>query len=122
MCRHGWAPCSATGCQTAVSTRHTSCSHQPWTWRRKTASSLPTRRGGVSLPAAAKRERPWLEPSVIEALADACPEPYGLAVRLMGYQGLRWGELAALKRRSVDLLNRRLVIDENVVEIGGVLT
>jgi integrase len=47
---------------------------------------------------------------------------YGLAVRLMGYQGLRWGELAALRRRSVDLLHRRLLVTENVVEIGGVLT
>jgi integrase len=76
---------------------------------------------GVTLPAVAKEERPWLEPAMIEAVADATPEPYGLAVRLMGYEGLRWGELAALRRRSVDLLNRRLLVVENVVEVGGVL-
>jgi integrase len=39
----------------------------------------------------------------------------------MGYEGLRWGEFAALRRRSVDLLNRRLLVVENVVEVGGVL-
>jgi integrase len=77
---------------------------------------------GITLPRIERPERPWLEPAMIEAVAQACPEPYPLAVRLMGYEGLRWGELAALKRRSVDLLGRRLVIRENVVEVGGVLT
>jgi integrase len=77
---------------------------------------------GITLPRIERPERPWLEPAIIEAVAEACPEPYPLAVRLMGYEGLRWGELAALKRRSVDLLGRRLVIRENVVEVGGVLT
>ncbi|MBV9041683.1 MAG: site-specific integrase [Acidimicrobiia bacterium] len=77
---------------------------------------------GVTLPGIEKRERPWLEPAMIETLADACPEPYPLAVRLMGYEGLRWGELAALRRRSVDLLGGRLLVRENLVEIGGVLT
>ena len=76
---------------------------------------------GVSLPGIEKRERPWLEPAMIEALAGACPEPYPLAVRLMGYEGLRWGELAALRRRSVDLLGRRLLVSENLVEVGGTL-
>lgn len=77
---------------------------------------------GVTLPCIEKRERPWLEPATMDELADACPEPYPLAVRLMGYEGLRWGELAALRRRSVDLLGRRLLVRENLVEVGGVLT
>lgn len=77
---------------------------------------------GVTLPRVTKRERPWLEPAMIEAVADACPAPYGLAVRLMGYEGLRWGELVALKRRHVDLVNCQLVVQDNVVEVGGTLT
>src|SRR5438105_1298033 len=55
---------------------------------------------GITLPRIERPERPWLEPTMIEAVAEACPEPYPLAVRLMGYEGLRWGELAALRRRS----------------------
>lgn len=76
---------------------------------------------GIVLPRVNKRERPWLEPDVIEAVADRCDEPYGLAVRLMGYEGLRWGELVGLKRRHVDLQAGRLVIQDNVVEVGGAL-
>jgi integrase len=77
---------------------------------------------GIRLPVIERPERAWLEPATIEAVAEACPEPYPLAVRLMGYEGLRWGELAALRCRSVDLLGRKLVVRENVVEVGGVLT
>ena len=87
--------------------------------RPATASWRPIRPRGVTLPPVAKKERPWLEPALIERVADEVQPPYGLAVRLMGYEGLRWGELAALRRRSVDLLNRRLLVVENVVEIGG---
>lgn len=76
---------------------------------------------GIVLPKVSKRERPWLEPAVIEAVADRCDEPYGLAVRLMGYEGLRWGELVGLKRRHVDLQAVRLIVQDNVVEVGGAL-
>jgi hypothetical protein len=48
----------------------------------------------VELPRLERRERPWLEPSTIDDLAAACPPPNDLAVLLMGYQGLRFGELA----------------------------
>ena len=77
---------------------------------------------GVVLPAPAKQERPWLEPAGDRSDRRRRSPPYGLAVRVMGYEGLRWGELAALKRRHVDPLNRRLHVVENVVEVGGRLT
>lgn len=76
---------------------------------------------GIVLPRVNKRERPWLEPAVIDAVAARCIEPYGLAVRLMGYEGLRWGELVGLKRRHVDLMAARTVVTDNVVEVGGAL-
>jgi integrase len=73
----------------------------------------------VELPRLEKRERPWLEPEMIDALAAACPPPNGLAVLVMGYQGLRFGELAGLRRRNVDLLHRRLSVTDTVVELSG---
>jgi integrase len=73
----------------------------------------------VELPRLEKRERPWLEPELIDAVAVACPAPNDLAVLLMGYQGLRFGELAGLRRRNVDLLHRRLSVTDTIVEVGG---
>lgn len=73
----------------------------------------------VELPRLEKRERPWLEPASIDELAEACGPPNDLMVRLMGYQGLRFGELAGLRRRNVDLLHRRLSVTDTLVEIAG---
>ena len=39
-------------------------------------------------------------------------------VRIMGTLGLRFGEAAALRRRSVDLLGERLVVEESLAEVG----
>lgn len=35
--------------------------------------------------------------------------------------GLRFGEASALRRRSVDLLHRRLRVDTSLAEVGGML-
>jgi integrase len=74
---------------------------------------------GVDLPRIAHREAAFLEPGEVERIAEAMSEPYGLMVRLMGRLGPRYGEAAALRRRSVDMLRRRLVIEESVAEVGG---
>jgi integrase len=75
--------------------------------------------GGMDLPRLVHREAPYLEPANVERIATALPHPYGLMVRLMGSLGPRYGEAAALRRRSVDMLRRRLVIEESVAEISG---
>jgi integrase len=49
------------------------------------------------------------------------PNGYELLVRLLGTVGLRFGEAAALQRRHVDLLRRRLRIEQSLAEVGGVL-
>ena len=51
-------------------------------------------------------------------LADAAGE-YGLAVQLMAYTGLRFGELAALRVGRVDLMRRRIEVAESVTEVNG---
>lgn len=82
----------------------------------------PARRSGVRLPKLERRQPMFLEPELVEGIAAACPQPYDLLVRLLGTTGLRWGEAVALRRRSVDLLGRRLLISESLAEVGRELT
>jgi integrase len=77
---------------------------------------------GLKLPRVQRREADYFEPSEIERIAEAMPEPYDLLVRVLGKLGLRWGEAAALQRRNVDLLRRRLRVEESLAEIGGRLS
>jgi integrase len=77
---------------------------------------------GAKLPRLERREAAHFEPETVERIAAAMSEPDTLAVRTLGTVGLRFGELAALRRRHVDLLRRRLRIEEAAVEVGGVLT
>lgn len=77
---------------------------------------------GARLPRLVRREAPYLTPEIVERVAQEIREPYGLLVRLLGTVGPRFGEAAALRRRSVDLLGRRLVISESLAEVGGRLT
>jgi integrase len=77
---------------------------------------------GTRLPRLERREAPYLAPEVVDQIADAMPAPYDLFVSILGTLGPRFGEGAALRRRSVDLLRRRLVISESLAEVGGKLT
>lgn len=45
----------------------------------------------------ARREGQYLERDELEALAEACKEPYADVVLILGLAGLRWGELAGLQ-------------------------
>ena len=44
----------------------------------------------------------------VTALADAIPRRYRALVLVAAYTGLRWGELAGLRVKRVDLLHRRI--------------
>jgi integrase len=74
---------------------------------------------GVKLPRLERREAGYFEPEVVERIAAAMPEPYDLFIRLLGTLGPRYGEAAALRRRSVNLLTRRLSIEESMAEVSG---
>ncbi len=82
----------------------------------------PARRAGVKLPKLQRREAAWLTPEQVATVAQAAAAPYDLLVRLLGQKGLRWGEAVALRRRSVDLLGRSLLVRESLAEVGGELT
>ena len=75
---------------------------------------------GVSLPRLPKTERRYLTHGQVAALADAASD-YRLLVCVLAYTGLRWGEVAALRARRVDLFRGRLEIAEAVVDVGGAM-
>lgn len=51
-------------------------------------------------------------------LADAIEPRYRALVLLATFGNLRWGELAGLRRRNLDLDNRTVRIVETVYELG----
>jgi len=77
---------------------------------------------GIALPQdAAQREMHFLEPAQIEALACEVSERYRTLIFTAAYTGLRWGELAALKVKSLDLVKGSITVTEAVAEVNGYL-
>jgi integrase len=50
---------------------------------------------------------------------DVVHDDFGTVVKFLAYTGLRWGEMAALKVGSFDMLRRRVNITEAVAEVKG---
>src|ERR1035437_9856273 len=75
---------------------------------------------GLRLPRVQIAERRFLSHQEVNALAQAAGD-YRVAVLLLSYCGLRWGELAALKVSRVDLPRHRLSVAEAVSEVRGAL-
>jgi integrase len=73
---------------------------------------------GVALPPMQEKRRRYLTAEQLEALAEAAG-PGRVAVLVLGYCGLRWSELAALRVRHFDLLRRRVLVEEAVTEVDG---
>lgn len=72
---------------------------------------------GVNLPRKTKKEHIYLTHSQVDALAAAAG-PRRTLVLVLAYCGLRWGEAAGLRVRDLDMLRRRLLINQNAVEVG----
>lgn len=75
---------------------------------------------GVVLPKQRPARRQYLSAAQVEALSDAADE-WGDLVHVLAYCGLRIGEAAALRVRHVDVLRRRLRVEESVTEVNGKL-
>lgn len=73
---------------------------------------------GVDLPRLPTTERRYLTHGQVSELAATCG-PYRVLVLVLAYTGLRWGEVAALRVRRVDLLRRRVEVAESVVDVNG---
>jgi integrase len=63
-------------------------------------------------------ERPVLSVPEVYRLADAIEPRYRSLVLLATFGNLRWGELAGLRRRNLDLDNRCVRVTETVYEFG----
>lgn len=73
---------------------------------------------GVPVPRPGIASYRYLDHSEVAMLAKECGR-YGALVRLLGYTGLRWGEMAALRVREVDLHRRRINVVASVTEVNG---
>ena len=80
--------------------------------RRSTCRYLPSRTA----------EQRFLSPVEVATLADAIDPRYRAMVLVAAYGGLRFGELAGLRRHRVDLLRGRVEVAETLVDLQSKLT
>lgn len=74
-------------------------------------------RGVETLPRRTRKPHVYLSHEQVHAIAGAAKYPE--LVLALAYCGLRWGEAVALRVRDLDLGRKRLVVERNVVEVGG---
>ncbi len=77
---------------------------------------------GVRPPRLPQTEPMILTPQDVARLRAAIRRPFGVLVDLLAYAGLRLGEAFALRRGSVDLDSRQLIVEESLSETGGRLS
>ena len=73
---------------------------------------------GVALPRVRQSEQLFLTPDQLAELASEIPKLYRTLVLTLGVTGLRIGEAAALRRRHVDVLGRRIHVRENLERVA----
>jgi integrase len=72
----------------------------------------------TELPKVIKRKARTLTPEEYVAILAALPTQHRLMVETAINTGLRWGELIALKPRHLDLIKRKLTVEETIVEVS----
>jgi len=73
-------------------------------------------RGAASDPATEMR---FATVAQVAELAEAVPPRFKALVLVAAYTGLRWGELAGLRVKRVDLLHRQVTVAEQLTEVRG---
>ena len=72
---------------------------------------------GIQLPRSTSSKHGYLtHPQLHQLAALAAPE--STVVLFLGYTGLRWGEMAALRVGDIDLVRRRVNVERAVVELA----
>jgi integrase len=82
---------------------------------------------GVRLPKLPKSDKRFLTTDEVFRLADCAAqhpfpevaEQYRALILVLAFCGLRWGEVAGLKVKCVDLMRRRLMIKETLIDVQG---
>lgn len=72
---------------------------------------------GVRTPRKVSREKTFLTHEQLHALANEAGE-HRTMVLVMGYTGLRWGEVIGLRVKDLNLARQRLHVSRNAVEVG----
>ena len=63
----------------------------------------------------------FLSAAQVASLAETIRPPYGTLVYLLAYGGLRWGEVAGLRRGRCHLVRSRIELVESLAEVGGAM-
>ena len=74
---------------------------------------------GVRLPKPARREMLFLSADQVKTLGESTQDPFDVLVNVLAYGGLRWGEVAAVRRSRCDLLRSRIEVSESLAYVGG---
>ncbi len=74
---------------------------------------------GVALPRQPIGKQRFLTHEEVRRLAQECAPAHDTLIYFLAYTGLRFGEMASLRLRDVDLDRRRVNVSANVVEISG---
>lgn len=72
----------------------------------------------VRLPREVRRDHRYLTAEEVRRLADAAGN-YDVLIYFLAYTGARFGEMAALRVRRLDLLRRRVEVAESVTAVNG---
>jgi integrase len=76
---------------------------------------------GVNLPKRSQVEKRFLNVEELHDLADTIDPRFCTLVLTAGYTGERFGELAALQPRDLDLGRRRVTITRSLAEVRGAI-
>ena len=76
---------------------------------------------GVRLPRRVEREMLFLNTGQVEQLADAIGPHCRVLVYFLAYTGPRFGEVAALRVKRLDLLRGTCEVVESATEVGSAL-
>jgi integrase len=79
--------------------------------------SLNPLRDNIKLPRRVDKPRKYLSHDQVRNLTHQAKHPE--IVLLLAYTGIRWGELAGLRVRHLDLLRRRISLEDNAVTVGN---
>ena len=93
------------------------CSQAFWTMRWPTAVLATNPARGVKLPRKTPKARNYLTAAQASALADESKHPD--IVLLLATTGLRWGEMAALRVRDIDLGRGRIRVERSASKVNS---
>jgi integrase len=73
----------------------------------------------IKLPRLKQEEAAYFDPATVDRIVSAIDESYQALFRVLAVLGLRWGEVAALRRRHLDLLRKRIRVEDSLAEVSG---